>query len=196
MREMEDDSMDLVLTDPPYGIGADINAERAGGTHGWKYYGITGWDKKPEKEYFDEMRRVSENQIIWGGNYFTDYLPPSSGWLIWDKGQRNFSLADGEMAWTSYKKAMRIYHYSRAKALQDIKVHCTQKAIAVMQWCTLIYRDHYKIILDPFLGSGTTAIACEKMRINWIGIELSQEYCDIAVKRIEKEAKQLKLELT
>ena len=190
MKEMEDNSVDLVLTDPPYGIGA--GDER---THnGWVDYGHNTWDiSVPDKSYFDEMCRVSKNQIIWGGNYFTDYLYPSQGWLIWDKGQRSFSLADGEMAWTSFDVATRIKSYARAKALKDKKMHPTQKALEIIKWCVLLRSEEGQTIFDPFLGSGTTAVACINTGRNFIGIEKDKDYFEIAQKRVKEAQGQARL---
>jgi len=172
--------VDAVLTDPPYGIKADENPIRSKFKHKKK-----GWDKKrPEKEIFDLMIELSTEQIIWGGNYFTDYYPPSMRWLVWDKMQGDFSLADCEFAWTSQDKAARIFKYSRGKALQDGKQHPTQKPIALMEWC-LGFLPKAESILDPFMGSGTTLVACAKMGRKGIGIELDPEYFEIACKRVE-----------
>jgi len=194
MKDMSDKSVDLVLTDPPYGIGADEAAAKNEGKWGWKDYGMTKWDKeRPKKEYFEEIFRVSKNQIIWGGNYFTDYLYPSMGWLFWNKGQRNFSLADGELAWTSFDKALRAFDYSRALAMKDVKRHPTQKAMALMKWCLALRSVEGEEIIDPYIGSGTTAVACERLGRKWIGIEISEKYCEIAARRIDSEAKQGKL---
>jgi len=190
MRQLEDKSIDLVLTDPPYGIGADSNAYDKGGNTGWREYKVrTDWDSSiPSKEVFDEMFRVSKNQIIWGGNYFTDYLKPSMGWLVWDKGQREFSLADGEMAWTSYNKAMRIFTYGRGAYHHDEeRTHPTQKPIKLIRWCIERFGDGAELVLDPFLGSGTTAVACKQLGRDFIGFEINQEYVDIANKRLEQE---------
>lgn len=130
------EKVDAVVTDPPYGIRADEAAAKNKGKWGWKYYGATEWDRKrPEKPVFDLFIRLSKEQIIWGGNYFTDYVPPRMRWLMWDKGQRDFSLADFELAWTSQDKAARAFSYSRGKALQDGKTHPTQKPIELMSWC-------------------------------------------------------------
>jgi len=187
--EPELEPVDLVLTDPPYGIGAGKEKPH----NGWCDYGISEWDsERPGKQYFDLIMRVSNNQIIWGGNYFTDYLPPTMQWFVWDKGQRDFSLADCEFAWSSQQKASRIFNYSRGAALQDGKKVPTQKPVALMIWC-LNKNSKARIILDPFIGSGTTAIACERLNRRWIGIEISEEYCEIAAKRIENETRQLKL---
>ena len=191
LRGLPDQSVDLILTDPPYGIGAGREKPH----NGWKDYGISDWDmKRPEKELFDEMRRVSKNQIIWGGNYFADYLPPSMGWLVWDKCQREFSLADGELAWTSFHRATRIFSYPRGTALRDGKEHPTQKPLDLMAWCLRTTAvSEGAVVFDPYLGSGTTALACEKMGIRWMGCEVNQDYAAIASRRIEAERAQGKL---
>lgn len=192
--------VDAVVTDPPYGIGADKAAKAAADARikakgkskagrGWKDYGDTSWDDiRPPKEIFDMIRQGSKQQIIWGGNYFTDYLPPTMQWLVWDKGQRDFSLADCEFAWSSNHKASRIFDYPRAKALQDGKQHPTQKPIALMKWCLGFVTG--ETILDPFMGSGTTGVACAKLGRKFIGIELNEDYFNIACKRIEDAYKQ------
>lgn len=166
------------------------------GGSGWIDYGDTNWDKeRPAKKCFDEIFRVSKNQIIWGGNYFADLFPPKMRWLVWDKGQRNFSLADGELAWTSFNKALRIFDYSRALALKDGKVHPTQKALQLMIWCVVEHTEKGDLILDPFMGSGTTAVACIKTERNFIGFEIDKGYYEIACKRIEAEKSQMRLAL-
>jgi site-specific DNA-methyltransferase (adenine-specific) len=192
LRQLPDNCIDLVLTDPPYGINADINQQKAGGKNGWrKYDKETDWDNKiPEKEIFNEIFRVSKNQIIWGGNYFTDYLKPSMCWLIWDKGQRDFSLADGEMAWTSFNKAMRIFTYSRAKFLNGInekREHPTQKPVALGQWILEKFANKDSIILDPFAGSGSFLLASKHKGMKFIGFEIDKDYCEIANKRLNQE---------
>lgn len=177
--------VDLVCADPPYGIGAD--RQRNSEKDGWVDYGCEGWDKeRPKKEIFDLIRSRSKHQIVWGGNYFTDYLPPSMQWLVWDKGQRNFSLADCEFAWSSQNKAARVFTYSRGAALQDGKQHPTQKPVALMKWC--IEQAGVKpggTILDPFAGSGTTGVAAVQMGRTFIGIEREPKYFEIACRRIE-----------
>jgi len=180
---MYKETADLCLTDPPYGI----NYGKSGGhnaLHGWgNWKNKVEWDaNRPDKSIFDFIINSSNEQIIWGGNYFTDYLPPKMGWLVWDKGQRNFSLADCELAWTSRDKASRVFTYSRAEALKDKKQHPTQKPIALMQWC-LEKSENAVIILDVFLGSGTTLIACENLRRKCRGIEISPEYVAVTLER-------------
>jgi len=194
------------LTDPPYGIGADKAAkaaaeqrkaaeakprgQRTKAGRGWADYGDTNWDDvRPAEEIFDLIRANSRHQIIWGGNYFTDLLPPTMQWLVWDKGQRDFSLADCEFAWSSQRKAARIFTYARALALQDGKVHPTQKPIALMKWC-LSFLPETDTILDPFMGSGTTGVAAVQMGRKFIGIEREPKYFDIACKRIEDAQRQ------
>ncbi|MDP2366061.1 MAG: DNA methyltransferase [Ignavibacteria bacterium] len=176
------EKVDLVLTDPPYGIGAGREKPH----NGWRDYGISDWDlQRPDRTVFSLIMAKSVNQIIWGGNYFVDYLYPSMGWLVWDKGQRNFSLADGELAWTSYSKALRIYTVSRGEALQDGKQHPTQKSLEIMHF-SILYAGDAKIILDPFMGSGTTLRAAKDLGRKAIGIEIEEKYCEIAAKRMSQ----------
>jgi len=185
--------VDAVVTDPPYGIRADETAAKNKGKGGWKFYGDTSWDvNTPPPEVFKAMLDASKDQIIWGGNYFTDKLPPTMQWLVWDKGQRDFSLADCEFAWSSQRKAARIFDYARGKALQDGKEHPTQKPVALMEWC-LGFLPKARTILDPFMGSGTTGVACVKLDRAFIGIEREPSYFDIACRRIEEAYKQPRL---
>ena len=177
--------VDAVITDPPYGIGADTHAGPA--KSGWKQYGEAGWDSdRPSADVFSLILSASKTVIVWGGNYFTDFLPPTMQWLVWDKGQRNFSLADCEFAWSSQRRAARIFEYPRGAALQDGKEHPTQKPIALMKWCI----DQASVptggtVLDAFMGSGTTGVAAVQMRRRFIGIEREPKYFDIACRRIE-----------
>ncbi len=181
---------DAVVTDPPYGI----DYGRAGGfsaSHGWgKWRENVAWDtERPAPEVFAAIRDGSKEQIIWGGNYFADLLPPSMRWLAWDKGQRDFSLADMELAWTSQQKAARVFAYARGKAVKDGKKHPTQKPVALMEWC-LGFLPDAKTILDPFMGSGTTLVACQRMGRSGTGIELDPGYFETACRRVEEAARQ------
>lgn len=185
--------IDLLLTDPPYGI----DYGRAGGfsaSHGWgQWRENVSWDQeRPAPEVFEAMLSCTKEQIIWGGNYFADLLPPRMRWLAWDKGQRDFSLADMELAWTSQQKALRVFTYGRGKAVQDGKEHPTQKPVALMEWC-LSFAPDAKTVLDSFMGSGTTGVACVNLGRSFIGIELDEGYFDIAVRRITDAHKQADL---
>ena len=124
-----------------------------------------------------------------GGNYFTDLLPPSMRWLVWDKGQRNFSLADCEFAWSSQQAAARVLTLPRSEALQDGKEHPTQKPVRLMAWCLGLVPDA-KTVCDPFMGSGTTGVACVRLGRQFIGIEREERYFEIACRRIEQAAAQ------
>jgi site-specific DNA-methyltransferase (adenine-specific) len=183
---------DLLLTDPPYGIGKDGQIETTGGNGGRKGYEFLGWDsERPPAEIFELMRRKANIQVIWGGNYFADLLPPTSGWFVWDKGQK-INQSDGELAWTSENRALRICMINRVELLIDGTDHPTQKPRRLMEWCL----SHYKpalTILDPFMGSGTTGVACAKHSLVFTGIERERKYFDIACERIENAYRQQKL---
>jgi len=189
MKKLPDNYFDLIITDPPYGIGADVNQQKAGGKAGWRKYDIeTNWDTSiPTKEYFDEMFRVSKNQIIFGGNYMTEYLKPSSCWIVWDKGQREFSLADGELAWTSFNKALRIFNYSRAKFLNGMnekRYHPTQKPVALGRWILKKFAKEVDLIFDPFAGSGSFLVACKQLGFKFVGCEINKDYVEIIKQRL------------
>ncbi len=188
---------DLLLTDPPYGIGADAAAKAAADSRikangnskagrGWKDYGKTDWDsERPAPWLFGLIQEKGDECVIWGGNYFTDLLPPSMRWLVWDKGQRDFSLADCEFAWSSEHKAARVLTLSRGEALQDGKEHPTQKPVRLMSWC-LEMHPQAMTVLDPFMGSGTTGVACIQLGRKFTGIERERKYFDIACERIAR----------
>ena len=184
-RLMSGSKADLLLTDPPYGIDYGRAGEFSA-SHGWgKWRENVEWDKeRPSRKTMESALSMAREAIVWGGNYFTDYLPPSMGWLVWDKGQRKFSLADCELAWRSERKAARVLTLSRAKALQDGKQHPTQKPVGLMSWC-IEQANEPKTIYDPFLGSGTTLIAAEQLGRKCYGMEISPAYCDVIVKRWE-----------
>lgn len=191
---MDGKKADLLLTDPPYGIDYGGLLKGKGDGHGgadkngWKSYDAPTWDKeRPNENAFLLLLSLTENQIIWGGNYFADILPPKMCWLVWDKGQRDFSLADGELAWTSFDKALRIKSYSRALANRENKVHPTQKPIELLRWCIedIAERNMERVntVLDLFGGSGSTLIACEQLDRTCYMMELDPKYCDVIIDR-------------
>jgi DNA modification methylase len=182
-----------VVTDPPYGIRADKhNSKPPDDKNGWRHYGPEiGWDACRQIEPIKRVTNMGVPAIVWGGNYYTDILPPSMGWLIWDKGQSDFSLADVEMAWWSEWKAARRLHYPRALAIKDGGHHPTQKPTPVMEWC--VAKMPYGTVLDPFMGSGTTGVAATNLGRPFIGVEIERKYFDIACGRIEAAQSQMKL---
>ena len=196
MKSMPDKSVDAVITDPPYGIGKDGQKKSSGGHGGRKAYEFLGWDKqRPSQGYFEELLRISKKQIIWGGNYFADYLPATQKWLVWDKGQR-INQSDGELAWTSEAGALRIFTLNRVSLLLDGAVHPTQKPVALMKWCIDVAKlPETATILDPFMGSGTTGVACVQTGRNFIGIEIDPTYFAIAERRIAEAQEQLELKI-
>lgn len=197
LKQLPDKCVDLLLTDPPYGIdyGGQLRGkgDGKGGSdkNGWKGWNAPEWDKeRPSAEIFREMLRVSKNQIIWGGNYFADLLPASQGWFVWNKMQRNFSLADGELAWTSFDKALRIFDYSRGQANQDERIHPTQKPLKLIEWCLTKGGEENDLVLDCFSGSGTTAVACHNLKRRFICIEKDPEYWKASCERLEQAQRQ------
>jgi DNA modification methylase len=168
---------DAVVTDPPYGIGI-TKSNRLSKSRGFE---DTGWDNKPPtKELIDFIVSKGNQAILWGGNYFD--LPPTRCFLAWDKQNEGRDFADLEMAWTNLDKVARIFRM-RPMNMDGGKEHPTQKPIALMQWC--IDKVDGNTILDPFMGSGSTGVACAKMGKTFVGIEKDPNYFDIACKRIE-----------
>ena len=187
---------DAVVTDPPYGIG-EGNAK--GKTRGKlaapkQYAGTDGWDNTPATlQHIEAMRDISTHQIIFGGNYF-EGLGPTSCWLIWDKQNGDNDFADCELAWTNLPKAVRRIYWrwnGMIRKGHDVREHPTQKPVGVMEWCINHLPDTSDTILDPFMGSGTTLVACEKMGRAGTGIELDPEYFDIACKRVDEATRQI-----
>jgi site-specific DNA-methyltransferase (adenine-specific) len=190
LRSLPDKAVPLLLTDPPYGLGI----ARRGSIGSGKRFTPKDWDVVPPRAYFEEMLRVSEHQIIWGGNYFTPFLPASRCWLVWYKkdGLPRNSYADCELAWTSFRKNALVFNSRWSGFVKDSReprvAHPTQKALAVMKWCVEEFSREGDVILDPFLGSGTTAVAAKLLRRNFIGIEIDYEYVAIARERLEQAA--------
>jgi site-specific DNA-methyltransferase (adenine-specific) len=196
MATLPDKAFDLAVVDPPY--GNNLSGGRSA-KNGWN--NKIDWDRcnkgwnlnMPDAAYFIELQRVSKNQIVWGGNYFANLLPPSECWLIWDKGQRDFSLADGEMAWTSFDKAMRIKTIHRSVANQETKIHPTQKPIDLYKWLLHNYAKPGDRILDTHGGSMSSAIAAEHMGFDMTICELDKDYFDAGVKRFKEQTQQMDL---
>lgn len=183
MKRYSDKYFDLAIVDPPYGIG--ISKDTVRHMHEKK-----DWDNEiPSKQYFDELFRVSKNQIIWGGNYFD--LPPSQGFYIWDKKQpENFSLAMCEYAWSSIQKPAKIWSLSVMK--EQNKIHPTQKPIELYEWIIMRNAEKGYKILDTHLGSGSIAIAIdiinkrEQLNLQFVGCELDIDYYNKAIERIKR----------
>ena len=183
MRQLP--NVGAVLTDPPYGIGAGTGIGKVT-KEGSDFRGKPQWDDAPPtKTTFDEIRKIAPMQIIWGGNYFE--LPPSKCFLVWDKVQpEKFSLAMAEQAWTNVDSPAKIFRWKSMSINGGApKHHPTQKPLDLMQWC-LGFLPADGAILDPFMGSGTTGVACVKLGRSFIGIEIDEGYFDIACDRIRK----------
>jgi len=197
MKQYPDKYFDLAIVDPPYGIDWMEQVKNPNNGKNWKQYENKDWDKSiPTKEYFNELFRVSKNQIIWGGNYMTEYLKPSPCWLIWDKMQE-FSGAVFEMAWTSFTSPAKAFRMSRVEAYANKgKIHPTQKPIKLYEWIIANYAKPNDKILDTHFGSGSIALAVDKanrldkMNLHLTACEIDKEYIDKAIKRISESIKQ------
>lgn len=183
MADMPDKSVDAVVTDPPYGISIN-KSNRLSVSRG---HGGEVWDEQPAD--ISLIVKLNAKKIIWGGNYFT--LPPARGFLVWDKRNDGRDFADIEMAWTNLDMVARQIKF-RPMNMDGGKVHPTQKPVAVMKWCLGFIPDS-QTILDPFMGSGTTGVACIELGRKFIGIEIEPKYFDIACKRIDAAERQGKL---
>jgi DNA modification methylase len=182
---MNGQKADLLLTDPPYGIGIDGQKKSISKNpkHNRKEHEFRNWDnERPTKETFNLIMSYSKKHIIWGGNYFADLLPATKGWLVWDKGQKGLTMSDGELAWTSENKPLRIAVVNRNELKGS--VHPTQKPLSIIQFC--LKQIESETILDTYLGSGTTLIACEKTNRICYGMELDTKYCDVIIERWEQ----------
>ena len=189
---------DLCFTDPPYGIG--VKNKIGGNNLGFsKDYGVKNnqWDNKiPDKSTFDWIHKLSKNQIIFGGNYFVEYLKNSPCWLVWDKDNSG-NFADAELIYTSFKTAVRIFKFRWNGMLQqDMKhkekrFHPTQKPIKLCENILSKYSEACQSVLDPFAGVGSIPVACENLGRTWLACEKEEQYCAIAAKRIEEAAHQM-----
>ena len=200
MKQMKDNEFDLAIVDPPYGIGIDGGI--GGGVLGKKSSFIKKyWDKEPpKKKYFDELFRISNNQIIWGANHFINkFNKNSSCWIVWDKLNGSNNFADCELAWTSFNTSVRKFAFRWQGMLQgdminkEFKIHPTQKPIALYKWILTKYAKQGDKILDTHLGSGSSRIACYDLGFDFVGYELDKEYFDLQEKRFERHANQRNL---
>jgi len=185
--------VDAVVTDPPYGIGesGQKNRTRVNATAPGSYKDCH-WDNEPaSSDHIAMIRAVSKHQIVFGGNYF-EGLGPTSCWLVWDKQNGESDFADCELAWTNLRQAVRRIYWrwnGMIRKGDDVRQHPTQKPVGVMEWC-LGFLPDAKTILDPFMGSGTTLVACAKLGRKGIGIELDPDYFEIACKRVAEAYRQ------
>jgi len=197
LKEFKDNQFDLAIVDPPYGIKRSGQKEQKNGNKGdRKGFEFKGWDNKiPSKEYFNELQRVSKNQIIWGANYFVQHLTKGTmGWIVWDKGQYGLTMSDCELAYSSFQKATRVFLQNRVILQQEGKtIHPTQKPIKLYEWLLINYTKEGDKILDTHLGSGSIAIACHNLGYDLEGYELDTEYFEAAKKRLKQHQQQMQL---
>jgi site-specific DNA-methyltransferase (adenine-specific) len=212
MKTFKDKEFDLCIVDPPYGINFDGNTTvkgkgcKANTFTNKQHHEKKGWDnERPSAEYFAELRRVSKNQIIWGGNYFADLLPAKKGWIFWDKkitNANNTNFSDGELAWTSFDCILRRFTFDWIgfgylnNPQREKKIHPTQKPVALYEWIIKNYANENDKILDTHLGSGSIAIAIDKANtldkknLTFVGIELDPVYYRAAVERFKNHKRQ------
>lgn len=223
MARYPDKYFDLAIVDPPYGIGESGKTNKSRGklAKSKKYKSFAGDDlKSPDVEYFNELLRVSKNQIIWGANHFISKIPlDSSCWIVWDKQNGKTDFADSELAWTSFKTSVRNFYFQWQGMLQgdmknkEIRIHPTQKPVKLYEWLLLNYaqrkcnhkhseqerefcsdcRNQDVKILDTHLGSGSIAIACHRLGFDLTACELDKDYFEAAMKRIKLETAQKSL---
>lgn len=205
MKQYPDNHFDLAIVDPPYGIDA---AESFGGEQRKSGNGVAmktafkkkNWDSEiPKQKYFDELKRISKNQIIWGANYMTTYLPPSMGWIVWDKDNGTTKFSDCELAYSSFDRALRKFKYMWNGMLQEnmknkeIRIHPTQKPVKLYEWLLTNYAKQGDKILDTHLGSGSHAVACNNLGFELTACELDKDYYESSIERIKREAQQERL---
>ena len=196
LKRFSDNYFDVAIVDPPYGIGRSGQTETftKDANHKRKHFADKGWDyQKPASDYWNELFRVSKNQIVFGANYFTEYLPASMGWIVWDKGQK-LSMSDGELVYTSFNRALRIVTINRGfLAVEGDTIHPTQKPIKLYDWIIQNYCAEANLILDTHVGSGSSRIAAVKAGKQFIGFEIDQEYYDKQEKRFNDFISQLRM---
>jgi len=198
MKGYPDNHFDLAIVDPPYGLGDRLIKGGAKGKMGTLRKladkKVSLWDNKiPEKKYFIELKRVSKNQIIWGGNYFLDYLGKTDGFIVWDKMNGTNPMADAELAWQNIKGTTRMFRWHHFSGERTNKIHPTQKPIQLYKWILNNYAKKGDSILDTHLGSGSIAIACHDYGYDLVGVELDKDYFNSATKRFNNHTMQQSL---
>ena len=199
MKDMPDKSVDAVITDPPYGVKRD---KGFGGFGGFgkpiariKYEG--DWDnQRPAKEYFDNLQRIGISVLVFGGNYFSDLLPVGNHWIVWDKAQTMPTFGDCELVWTNIKRNSVKWitrEWNGLLGKEESRQHATQKSVKIIKWIVETYTKEGDTIFDPFMGSGTTGVACVQTGRKFIGVEIDEKYFEIAVKRIKDAQQQMRL---
>ena len=209
MKEFPDKYFELAIVDPPYGLditkGFDVTKDsrpkhKKAVENGYRKYEVKEWDNFiPDKNYFTELFRVSQNQIIWGGNYFVEYLHKSKGWIFWDKGadyEASFNFSHGELAFTSFEKRLMKYQVSPKSETSGglLKIHPTQKPVKLYEWLLTNYAKQGDKILDTHVGSGSSIIAFEKHGFDYVGYEIDNDYYEASTKRILKHRELLQQE--
>jgi len=203
MARYPDGAFDLAIVDPPYGIGFGefnrTNKDSNGVRHKANKYKNADWDSEiPNIEYFNELRRVSKNQIIWGGNYYFDILGNSKGLICWYKKQPVKNFSDCEYAWNSLNKPARVFEFAYYGNIQgnttaDKKIHPTQKPVSLYEWILMNYAKEGDKILDTHLGSGSIALACHNLGFELTACELDPEYYAQTMKRIKQHTAQMRI---
>ena len=197
LEKMQDNQFDLAIVDPPYGLGISGQKEnKKGKKSDRKFHKEKEWDNEiPSKEYFTQLQRVSNNQIIWGANYFVEHLTKGTkGWIVWDKKQYGLTMSDCELAYSSFQKPTRVFLQNRVILQQEGNtIHPTQKPVKLYEWLLMNYAKEGDKILDTHLGSGSIAIACHNLGFDLEGYELDKEYFEAAKKRLKQHQQQMKL---
>lgn len=205
MKTLPDNFADLAIVDPPYGIdaGNTFSGDKRKSGKGAAFktnFTKKDWDSEvPSKQYFNELFRVSKNQIIWGANYMTNYVPPSMGWIFWDKNNGTTKFSDGELAYTSFNSALRKFEYTWNGMLQgdmknkELKIHPTQKPEKLYRWILKNYANEGDIILDTHLGSGSSRIASYDLGFDFYSTELDEEYFIKSKLRFDQHIAQLSI---
>jgi site-specific DNA-methyltransferase (adenine-specific) len=205
MKEIPDKYFELAIVDPPYGIGENAfrsaSRSKAAKTTDWGAFDKE-WDRQcPDKAYFNELIRVSQNQIIWGANHMMHMIALASPcWVVWDKDNSG-CFADCELAWTSFKTAVRKFEFrwngmiQKNMSAKEIRIHPTQKPVALYHWLLRNYAKQGDKILDTHVGSGSSLIACHDMGFDYMGFEIDKDYYEAATKRINDHKAQLRMDL-